>query len=488
MNASFGFTAPRLPEIRDDVVAKWKRQFGDNADTAPDQLDGLTIDVWSVFTSIIYEAVSGLVAQHFYPTADGENLDAILSIFGIKSQRQDARGSNVEVIVYGDDTTLILADSTVATTDVGDVFVTDDDVTITAAGIWAVFLFGDTASTTIDTTIGGELSSTGLGFGGGAEFVRDAVSASLALNSKVNAVFPVGVQPDGLAILAVQMTAAHATSITSSSGSTVEDHIGATVFTTSEETGKISGAQGTVTTVTAPIAGWIGVVNIVDATLGAPRASDAQYRSTHEATIGGRGFATPRGLAGSLLEVEGVELVRIFENLSGTPDALGRPSHSFEALVEGGDSQEIAEAIWLDHTTGTQSTGLQSFIVQDTRGQIPVDRIISHTRPIKKYIHARITVARGERFPNLAIFDLEVAIAQAVATWGVTLGVGSDVYTDEVLGQVTSTVTGTESVLVELGSTAAALDPTPPLSSSNIVIADREWSQWADARIEVVIL
>ena len=488
MTTPFGFQAPRLPEVRDDVVEKWRRQFGSNAGVAPDELDGLLIDIWSEFVTVIYEAVSELVAQHYYPTAEGGNLDAILALFGERAKRLDERFSNVEVVVYGDDATTILADSTVATTDTGDAFVTDDDVTISAGSVWAVFTFGDTLLTTIDTTIGGVLTSTSITFGADADFARDLVSADLAFNSNVESVHPFGIQPDGLAILVVKMTAGHATSIVSSSGSDVFDHIGAVVFTTAEESGKVSAGQGTVTTVTSPETGWLGVVNIVDGTLGAPRETDALYRARHELIISGRGFATPRGLAGSLYELEGVEFVRIFENLSGSPDALGRPSHSFESLVEGGDSFEIAETIWLNHTTGTQSYGLQTFVVQDTRGQVVLNRDISFTRPQKKYVHARIVVGKGERFPNLAIFDLKKAIRDAVVEWGDTIGVGADVYVDEVLGQVTSTVTGTSFVSVELGVTSGALDPTPGLSASNITISDREWALFADTRIEVQIV
>lgn len=488
MTTPSGFQAPRFDEIREDTVEKFRSQFEPNAGTAPDELDGLLIDIWVTEVAVIYEALSELVAQHHYPTAEGANLDSLLALFG--SPRRDDSPSTVQLVLYGDDTTVIPLASTVSTFDAGDTFVTDAAETISAGSIYAVFTFGEATAgpTTITTTIGAEISLTVAPFGGTPENMRDFVSATLATTVNVAEVFPFGVQDDGLAILVVKMTSGFSTSISSDTGSDVFDHIGELAFSTSEETGPISAVQGTVTTINAGITGWKGVVNIVDGTKGARRETDSQYRTRHEIVIGGRARATPRGLAGELFDLPGVTFVRIFENLTGVPDLLGRPSHSFETMIDGGDSELIGEIIWLNHTTGTQSTGSELQIIQDERGQVVQPREIRFSRPTKKYVHAKITITPGERFPNLKIFDIQVAVAKAIAEWGDTLGVGADVYVDEMLGQVTTTVIGTENVDVEVGVTPSALAPTPALFPTNITITDREWSRFSDTRIEVVVL
>lgn len=500
MTTPAGFQAPRYPELRQSNVARWERIFSDNADTAPDQLDGLIIDFVTVFLAIAYEMLSEVVAQRNYSTAEGLNLDSALALF--KSPRRAASFSTLEVLVYGDDLTTVDEDSTISTIDTGDVFIIDDDIAIAAGSVYVVFVFGpsEEAATTIDITLGAELTSTVFAFGGDAEVLRDQMAIDLASNINVAQVFGAGVQPDGQTILAVQMNSGFSTSITSTSGSDVDDHIGALGFSTAEDEGPISGAVGTVTTVISPSGGWLGVVNLVDATLGKSEETDTQYRGRHEIVIAGRGRATPRGLAGTLFDLAGVEFVRIFENVTGFPDGLLRPSHSFEALVEGGDSTRIAEEIWLNHTTGTQSTGTTQLVVQDERGQVVQPRNISFTRPTKKYVHIEAIVFRGERFPNLAIFDLRVAITQALRQLGDTLVAGDNVYIHEQIGRVTSTVTGligedlpgagakTQSVSVSMGVTLTAGAATPPLSAVDLPIGDREWAVFADTRINVVIV
>lgn len=500
MTTPAGYQPPRYPELRTTTTAKWKRSFGDNADVAPDQLDGLIIDWVTVFLAIAYEMLSEVVAQNNYATAEGRNLDAVLALF--KSPRRAANKSKLEILVYGDDLTTVDADSTISTTDTGDVFIVDDDIPIAAGSTWVVFLFGpsEESGTTIDITIGVEVTSTVFAFGGDAVLLRDQMAIDLASNLNVSEVHGVGVQPDGQTILAVRMNSGFTTSITSTSGSDVEDHIATVGFSTAEDEGAISGSVGTVTTVVSPTDGWVGVVNIVDATLGQDEETDTTYRGRHEAVIAGRGRATPRGLAGTLLDLEGVRFVRIRENVTGFPDGLARPSHSFEPIVEGGDPVRISEEIWLNHTTGTQSTGTTTLIVQDERGQVVQPRDMSFTRPTKKYVHMSVLVFRGERFPNLAIFDLKVAIRQALFELGNTLIAGDDVYIDEQIGRVTSTVTGiigessqgsggrTQSVTVEMGVATMPGAATPALSPMDISVGDREWAVFELASISVVII
>lgn len=490
---SAGYQPPRYPEVRDDVEQKWKRTWGDNANTAPDQLDGLIIDIWSVFVSVLYEALSELVAQHFYSTAEGGNLDMLLAIFG--SQRQDAANSSVEVVVYGDDLTTVDQGSLVSTTDVGDAFVTDADVTILAGSLYAVFTLepiNEPANITI--TIGAEVTVIGFPFGATVENIHTNIPAALEPTSNVTQAWGLGVQPDGQAIVVVQMTGGFTTAIASDVGSTVADHIGALVSTTAEDTGRISGVAGTVTTVNSPIPGWEGVVNLVDATPGRDRSNDTQYRVIHERTLNNKAVATPRGVVDEILLLDGVVDARWFENLTTSTDAYGRPPGRWEIVVEGGDTQIIAETIWLNHTTGTGSWGLELVIVQDERGKIPVPREIRFTRPSKKYVHARIVLEKGERFPNLALFDIQTAVQQAVVAWGgnVTnpgeISMGDDVYNVELSGVVSSTIEGTRSITVELGTTPGPLDPTPGLSVVDIPVGERDWAQFDSTRIEVEVI
>jgi hypothetical protein len=368
-----GYTPPRYEDIRAAIVAKWKLRLGANADTSSDTVDGLINDIHTEMAQTGYDGTAEFYNQHYIGTATGLNVDALLApLFRIT--RLPATLSTCEVWHYGTIGTAIPALSPVSTVDTGAAFETTALVTI-AATTRCVFTFPAIGSpTTISITIGAAATGVVGTSGTALEVAADVVSALFA-NSNVVSALVVGSQPDGEAIVFVEMTAAlsHTTDV----GSTWDVTAG---FVRATATGPVRAAFGTLTRAGIVLAGWEGLVNIVDATLGVREETDGAYKTRHALAVNGRAFATPRGLAQRLLLVEGVNAVKIYQNTSEfTVD--GRPPHSFESVIDGGDQSLIAETIWLSHTTGTQSYGSETVTVQDEQGLVMQPRDISFSRP-----------------------------------------------------------------------------------------------------------
>lgn len=474
---STGFLPPTYDELRAAIVTIWKAAYGPNADTSSDTVDGLIIDLQGLGGQKIYDALGELYNQSKFGTATGLNIDALLELFG--TLRKQATSTTVEAWLYGTDGTSVPALSTVATIDTGISLATQGIVTI-ADGAYNALTFPDISSPTLITvTIG--LAVTSLTTSGSANAVRNAVAVALTTNTNVANVWGIGTQPDGQCIILIQKTSTWTASVTGA-GQIYPATIG---FLAAIATGPQSAAMGTVTRVVDSLPGWAGVVNVLDATPGKNAQNDPQYKSTHLTSLQAKGFATPRGLKGQLSLLDGVSAVRIYLNPSDFTDGLGRPPHSFEAVVLGGDQFAIAEQIWLCHTTGTQSYGNTQIVVVDDEGLVSVNRDIYFTRPISRYAWCRLTITRGDDFPQLSLSDVQSLLSEALEEWGNGLGIGTDIYQVQVSGIVTSNLSGVIDLTIELATTATIVGP-PIYIDASITVGQTQISVWSATRVEVL--
>ncbi len=475
---SAGYLPPRYEEIRASVVAKWKLKYGDNADTSSDDVDGLFIDILALMNQTGYDGLAEVSSQHFLGSATGLNIDAVLyPYFNIK--RNPATRSTSEVLLYGTPATVIDQLSRISTVDTASEFEITDDVTI-VSGTQAIFVFDAIpVSTTIDILIGAALTSIPTE-GTAAEVAAD-VASSMFLNANIVTAQYVGLQPDGRAIVHMVMTAAW--TISTTEGDAWNATIG---FARAVETGPISAAFGTLTRVAESVAGWEGVVNVIDATVGVRAETDSAYKARHKLAIRAIGKCTPRAVSQILKALEGVTAVKLYQNTAGY-EVAGRPSHSWEFVVDGGDQDLIAEAIWLGHTFGTQSWGTTTVEVIDDQGLVEQPRFMKFSRPNYRYIHVQIYLYRGEGFPLLPLTDIPGMIGAALETWGNTLGIGRDVYRYEIGVEIGKTLPGIRTLEISLASTSTPLG-SPIYAATDLTMGDLDYSRWAASRVTVVVV
>lgn len=100
----------------------------------------------------------------------------------------------------------------------------------------------------------------------------------------------------------------------------------------------------------------------------------------------------------------------------------GRFPKSFEAVVQGGSDEDIANKIWLTKPAGIQTFGNTSFAITDSQGD---PQTINFSRPIPIYIWVDVdlTLYDEEEFPNNGV----ELVKQAILDYGNTLGIGNDV-------------------------------------------------------------
>jgi hypothetical protein len=484
-----GYPVPRYEGRRADIVVpQWQLRFGAGSNTASNTDDGLLIDVITALSQAADERGAEAYNSGFFNTAVGLQLDQLIGgFFGTK--RAGDRSSVGPVIVYGESGTIIspaAAPDEIATADRQDLYTVAGPVELGFTNI-AVFVFAPTTGvgTSTEITVNGVTYGPSLGVEGTGKAVAQnqwaLMPSSDAQYSSKHDVFE---DQDGNGVLVLTLNDLFNTTVTATA-SQVEQYRGTETLAKSIEPGAIQGDAYQLTVINTPVSGWIGVVNLEAVTLGATEDTDAQYRQRHLRTIAKGGTSTLIALKSILLDESrnpGVEYVQIYNNPVAPTDAQGRPGHSFEVVAEGGTDATLVDLIWENHPMGIQSYGLTTVTLVDER--LAGDHLVSYTRPEKRYIWVDVVITAGEGFPSDPISDIQNEVATTFEAFGTALGVGRDVYIDEMLQALN--IPGVSSVVIALGaSSSAAINPGTAVS--NLLIDDRQLSVWAVDRIQTVV-
>lgn len=125
-----------------------------------------------------------------------------------------------------------------------------------------------------------------------------------------------------------------------------------------QEFGKITLPYKIVTKLVNNITGFNAVTNLLEPTYGRLQEKDIELRQSYIAKSALRSNTMIDSIVAELLNnVADVESASGYENCDDVVDARGLPPHSVEIIVEGGDNNEIAEAILRRKAGGIQTHG-----------------------------------------------------------------------------------------------------------------------------------
>lgn len=190
--------------------------------------------------------------------------------------------------------------------------------------------------------------------------------------------------------------------VTIPSGGTID------VMATAAVVGAINADANSITTVFTPTRGWQTVNNAGAATPGSAVEADSVLRIRQTQSVAIPSLTVLEGTVGAVENVTGVTKVRPYENDSDTTDGTGLPPHSICIVVAGGADLDIANAIAVKKTPGTDPFGNTPVNVTDSKG-MPL--VISFQRATPATIHAVVTISVTSAWSN----DFAVLIQDAVA-------------------------------------------------------------------------
>ena len=204
------------------------------------------------------------------------------------------------------------------------------------------------------------------------------------------------------------------------------------------ETGDILLPEGVITGIVKADAGLLSVVNLCGYVPGNNEETDSEFRQSYTDKIFNRSSMMLESIRSAILNnVQGVVSVAPYENATNEVDALGRPPHSIEIVVDGGDSTKIAQQILANKAGGIATFGN---VVVTLPGLYDEDIPVRFNRPQTVYVWMQVGVTkkRNEDLPANYAELLREAVLRNVGS----LDAGADVVPQEFMSDLYKACSG----------------------------------------------
>ena len=249
------------------------------------------------------------------------------------------------------------------------------------------------------------------------------------------------------------------------------------------ETGDILLPEGVITNIVKADAGLLSVANLCTYIAGRDEETDTEFRQSYADKIFNRSSMMLESIRSAILNnVQGVTSVAPDENPTHEWDEYGRPPHSIEIVVDGGDSTEIAQQILQKKAGGINTYGDTSVVLA---GAYDEDITIRFSRPttIYTWFHLGITLSKTEAIPpNYVDLLREVVLENMTA-----LEAGADVVPQQFMSELYKACSGISYIDIKLFTTADAGAEPPDYPVRSAVITARQRAYTSEDMIEVDI-
>lgn len=230
-------------------------------------------------------------------------------------------------------------------------------------------------------------------------------------------------------------------------------------------------------TIVTPVSGWDTVESTADAVAGTDADGDPEVRTEMDGAVATLGKATPSSAnANAQQDVAGITHIRILNNPSGSV-VDGVPAYGMEAVVLGGDDQDILDFIFGEWAGGTPYGGSTSGTVTDATGD---EHTVAFSRPTDVELYLRVTLDTTGAEVTLPAGS-DAAVKAAIVAEANTLTPGKDavpVYLHNVVLDTIPAYSITD-LTVEVSDDGATWQTTP------WAIAVRELARFDSSRTTV---
>lgn len=472
-----GFRRKRLDEIKAEIEAEINTLLGP-MDLRADSLLGQMVGIFSKASSDIWQEAENVYYSMYPATAEGTSLDNAVDLIAIV--RLPATRTSVTVLASGNESIAVPAESIVKVSETGELFSNPLAGIITQSNALKVIFNVSTVTADVDYTV--TLNSNNYTFHSGLSPASDGSDIAAGLIDEINT------NLDG--VTATALTGGQFELTPDDDETPFSTYPGSRLAVVSRSspivfealnTGPVLALALTVDAIVTPISGWNGVTNITDGTTGRDMESDQDLRLRRVQSLRILGAASAEAIQARLRQdVANVTDAFVFENRLPTTED-GRPPHSFEVVIVGGDDQEIAQKIWEIKAAGIQTHGTTTEVIIDSNG---FEQEIKFTRPDPVYvwINVDLSVLSGVTIPDSVLDDIKDAILEK----GLEFGVGQDVIYQQFFSPVYQIAASyIDSVAITTATSATAEGPAGAYTAANVAVDEVEASSFALARINV---
>ena len=225
-----------------------------------------------------------------------------------------------------------------------------------------------------------------------------------------------------------------------------------------------------------PSVGVDAVTGVELVNLGVDTENDTDLRKRFVSAVSGAGSGNTNAIRAALLRIPTVRFAAVIENETDATDSAGRPAHSFECYVLGGENyeREIAQTIFDKRPVGIRTWGDVSVTIKDLSGN---ERVVKYTTAPEIAITVRIKFKTNTSFPD----DGESQIHTAVSTYINNLGIGNSLVLSTLYGYIYAVAGVVEVTTLELSTNGGV-----SYTSGNVTVPQYGVAVCAAVHTEVV--
>lgn len=294
--------------------------------------------------------------------------------------------------------------------------------------------------------------------------------------------FTATVKPDDETVVIEANDLTSTNSLVLSENLTTESVTTIIIFGT-QETGDIIVPDEVITNIVKADAGLFSVINLTGYTAGNDEESDTEFRQSYIDKIFNRSSMMLESIRSSILNnVQGVVSVAPYENDTNEVDEHGRPPHSIEIVVDGGDSSEIAQQILAKKAGGISTFGDTTVILP---GAYDEDIPIRFSRPsvVYTWFHLGITLSKSDSLPQNYVDLLRKVIIDNMRE----IESGSDVIPQQFMSSLYEACSGISYIDIKVFSSTSDSDHPTEYPDRTVSVMARQRAYTSEEMIEVEI-
>lgn len=475
-NKKYGLTPngpnpKRLDVILEEMHSKLIEKTGVNTRQNPESLLNHLLTNIADAIAELWEYGTDVYHSQYPMSAEGSSLDNAMQFGGIT--REMPAKSYYPILCTGVDGTTIPAGTLIATdTNPSTELTNSTDALITRSSFnkAVIVVASDKNSIAMSAVINGNMFS--------ADTLENLAAAITDDN------FNVAYEEGKLLISANDETSSN--SLILSENLTTET-VGTVVVFGTEEYGDIIIPDGVITKIVKSVAGLQKITNIGGYIAGRLAETDAEFRKSYVDKIFNRSSAMLESVKSAILEnVQGVQSVAAYENDTNEFDDMGRPPHSIEVVVDGGDKTEIAQQIF-----ATKCGGISTCCTEEN-GEVVVlkgiygeDVIIRFNRPTNVYVWFQIGVTfNGATNPPS---NYSERIKEIVLECMQNVGAGENVLPQRFTERLGKEIPGIDYYDIRIFSSPDKQETPSEFTERSVKIKPRERAVTSESRIGVKI-
>ena len=472
-----GFEIKRLDEILEELHSELSEKLGFNTRLDPQSFLNVLITTYGGQLAVLWEVAQASYYAKYPSTAEGVSLDNAVQYGGIR--RSPNKYSYYTLHCTGDDGTTVRQGATVATN------------TAPQAKLSAVSEFVITRENFNRVSIRVAAPVTGAIYSVSINGVQYSFTSSSDDELSIIEGLSKVVKPDGykVSVNESNITLDVISESASRSGILVlSDNLTTASVTTladfaTIDYGKLIFPNGTITIMITNISGFNAVENLIEPTYGRLQETDVELRHSYLAKSAIRSTRMIDSICSQLINnVPNVESATGYENDTDDTDEEGRPPHSVEIIVDGGDETSIASIILDKKAAGIQTFGSITVNVATEYGDsIPV----SFNRPEYIYVWMKVTLDADKAYlpTNYANLTIESIVEDASK-----LQAGDNMLSQTFNDGIYSAVGGVTYVDIKCAATKDSehIPTSEEYTKVNVSVESRQKIVIADTRIEVV--